>query len=111
MTKKEGLFIRREANMFSNRPDHSAVYLANREVPVVTIEDKHEEDSVDNRRVQGQKFDQLLEAVLLTKQCTAIGAITIVKKTRIAWIGQAAHELISKENILTLKNLETIKTS
>ena len=109
--ESSSLYIRREANMISNRPDHSAVYLASREVPVVTIEDKFEEDAITNPRVQGQKFDQLLESVLLTNRCTAIGAITTVKKTCFAWIGGEASKLAQTENLLSEANLRKIKES
>jgi len=101
------LFVRREANLFTNKPDHSAVYLRQCRVPIVTIEDKAGEESVDNKKVHGQVFDQLLESVLLSCTPSSIGAVTSVVKTRVAWIGEEANTVLTSSQ--ELLNKETLQ--
>ena len=103
------LLVRREANLLTNRPDHAAVYFVNCDIPVLSVEDKLGEDSVDDNRVHGQKFDQMLDTVLLTLRDCAIGVVTSVVKTRIAWIGGDADEIVKEADFLAIDKLQACK--
>jgi hypothetical protein len=104
------LIVRRKANLFTNKPDHSAVYLfSDLKTPIVTIQDIPGKDAVADQRVHGQKFDQLLEIVLRTYSGNAIGAVTSIEETRIAWIGDRAHKIVQDGNFLSMEKLRACK--
>ena len=103
------LVVSTEANLFTNRPDHCTVYFflssRRRRVPMVTVQDQPGDTAVDDNRVHGQKFDQLLKTVLWKHNGNAIGAITSIKKTRVAWIGDEANRIVEEGSFLSIDKL------
>ena len=63
------------------------VYLSNCEVPIVMV---------DNKKLHGQKVDQLLKVVLLKQTGNTIGANTSIGETQIPLIGDEINNKIVK---------------
>ena len=112
---KEGntVLVCREGNLFTNQPDHSRpickqiLHLCTHKqsVPVVKVQEKPGDAAVDDNRVHGQPFDQLLNTVLSKHKGNAIGVITSIKKTRVAWIGDEADRIVEEGSFLSLEKL------